>query len=101
MWELIKIVIPKIMSEWESLAFCMRYRPEEVEAFGKEHAQDLKGCCKKLFINWLTTGHGPNPKTYQVLLKHIKEVEELKAVSEVIEKELIEGKVICQIRLLL
>ena len=90
MWELTKIVIPKIMSEWESLAFCMRYRPEEVEVFRKE--QNLKDCCKKLFTNWLTTGHGPKPKTYQILLKHIKEVEALKAVSEVIEKELTEGK---------
>ena len=68
----------------------MRYRAEEVEAFKKE--QNLKECCKKLFINWLTSGHGPKPKTYQILLKHIKKVEELTTASEVIEKELIEGK---------
>ena len=78
------------MSEWESLAYCMRYSPEEVEAFKKE--QNLKECCKKLFINWLTTDHDPKPKTYQILLKHIKEVEELTTASEAIEKELIEGK---------
>ena len=88
MFELLEIVAPRMMAEWESLAYCMKYTPEEVAAF-KKNASDLKECCKNLFINWLTTGHVPKPKTYQTLLKHIKKISNLTAASEAIERELI------------
>ena len=91
MWELTEIVAPKVMAEWESLAYRMRYSPEEVKAF-KRDSQDVKECCKKLFDNWLTTAHGPKPKTYLTLLNCIKKIDELTSTSEVIEKELIKGK---------
>ena len=91
MFELTEIVAPKMMAEWESLAFCMRYTPADVAAFKKD-AKDLRECCRNLFNNWVTTGHGPKPKTYQTLLKYIKKIDNLAAASEVIEKDLIEGK---------
>ena len=91
MFELIEIVAPKVMAEWESLAYCMRYTTAEVAAFKKD-AKDLKECCRNLFDRWLTTSHGPKPKTYQTLLKHIKKIMNLQAASKAIEKELIEGK---------
>ena len=91
MWELINIVIPNIMHEWEALAFCMKYTPGEVESFRKD-SKDLTECCTKLFKNWLITNHGPKPKTYQTLLKYIKKIKELTAASEIIEEELIKGK---------
>ena len=90
MWELIQFVIPKIKAEWKRLAFCMRYKPEDVNAFKKD-SQDVQECCEKLFENWLTTSHGPVPKTYQTLLHHIKKIDKRAAVSEAIERELIEG----------
>ena len=93
MWELIQIVIPKIKAEWRNLAFCMRYKPEDVNAFQKV-SQSLEECCQKLFENWLTTSHGPIPKTYQTLLNHIRKVDRLAAASKAIEKELIEGGII-------
>ena len=92
MWALIETVIPHIKSEWEDLAFYMKYELQDVEVFKKE-SRDLKECCKKLFTNWLTTKHGPTPKTYQTLLKYIKKVENLAAVSETIEKKLTQGRV--------
>ena len=88
MWELIKIVVPKIKAQWESLAYCMRYGIAEVESFKEEPSK----ACQYLFANWLSTNHGPTPKTYQTLLEHIKEIDELKAASEEIEKELIQGR---------
>ena len=91
MFELTEIVAPKMMAEWESLAFCMRYTLADVAAFKKD-TKDLKECCRNLFANWLTTDHGPKPKTYQTLLKHIKKINNLTAASEAIEKDLIEGK---------
>ena len=91
MFELTEFVAPKMMAEWESLAFCMRYNPDDVAAFRKD-AKDLKECCRNLFTNWLTTDHGPKPKTYQTLLKHIKKISNLTAAFKAIEKDLIEGK---------
>ena len=91
MFELIKFVIPNILAEWETVAYAMRYDPNDVQAFKKD-THDTNECCKKLFINWITTSHGPEPKTYQTLLHHIKEIDNLKTASEAIEKELIKGK---------
>lgn len=90
MHELNEIVAPKIMAKWESLAYCMRYKPLEVEAFRK-YSQDLKERCMQMFSDWLTTSHGPTPKTYQTLLNHIKKIKDLASASEAIEKELIQG----------
>jgi len=91
MWELKEIVIPKIKAEWNDLAYCMRYKPEEVEGFRKD-SRDLSECCEKLFTDWLRTSHGPTPKTYQTLLKYIKKIDKLTAVSKTIEEDLIKGK---------
>ena len=91
MYELIEIVIPKIKAEWETLAYSMRYQPSDVKGF-RGDSQDFQQCCKELFINWITTDHGPKPKTYQTLLNHIKKIENLLAVSESIKKELIQGR---------
>ena len=90
MFELTQIVIPKIKAEWESLAYCMRYTPEEVNNFRRD-SQDSGECCKNLLANWISTSHGPNPKTYQTLLKHIKKNNKLIVASEAIAKELIEA----------
>ena len=91
MFELTEIVIPKIMDKWERLAYRMRYKAREVEVFKKD-SHDLRECCTKLFIDWLETGHDPTPKTYQTLLHYIKQIKDLTAASEEIERELIEGK---------
>ena len=88
---MISIFIPKIKAHCEDLAYCMRYTIEEVEGFKKD-SQDLHEHCKRLFVNWLKTDHGPKPKTYQTLLKHIKKIKALSSASKEIEKELIEGK---------
>ena len=90
MFELTKIVIPKIKADWESLAYCMRYTPEEVNGFRKD-SQNSDDCCRNLFTNWISTSHGPKPKTYETLLKHIKKIDNLIAASEAVQKELIEG----------
>ena len=90
MWELIDVVIPKIKVHWKYLAYRMRYNRGDVAAFEKD-SKDLKGCCKKLFNNWLETGHGPEPKTYHTLLMCIKDVDNLTAASKIIEEELIKG----------
>ena len=87
MWDLIKIVIPKIQSEWEDIAYSMRYDINIVKTI-KEDCQNSEKCCKKLFEDWLTTSHGATPKTWFELLNRIKEVDSLKATVAAIEEEL-------------
>ena len=89
-WELLEYVRPKIKAEWKQLAYCMRYTVEEVEAINKE-AKDMNDCCEKLFTNWISSNHGPKPKTYQTLLKHIKKIDNLAAAFQGIKEQLIQG----------
>ena len=91
MKELGKIVIPNIETEWKYLAYCMGYTLQEVKMYEKEFRSPNE-CCTKVFDNWLRTDRGPSPKTYQTLLEHIKEVDELTVASEEIERELIKGR---------
>ena len=90
MYELFKTVIPKVKAHWQKLAFAMKYDNGEVDAFDKE-GRDFEERCYKMFNNWLTTGHGPTPKTYETLLKYIQKTDDLTAAHEAIEKELIKG----------
>ena len=87
MWHLIKVVIPKIQSEWEDVAYSMQYDINFVKTI-KEDCQNSEKCCKKLFEDWLTTSHGVMPKTWFVLLERIKEVDSLKATVAAIEVKL-------------
>ena len=90
MWELKKFVIPKIEAEWKDLAYCMKFKLERIEAIEKD-SKDQQKCCERLLTDWLTTSD-PKPKTYKNLLKYIKKIDKLTAVSKTIEKDLIEGK---------
>ena len=53
-------------------------------------SQDCGECCKKLLANWISTSHGPNPKTYQTLVAHVKKNNKLIVASEAIAEELSE-----------
>ena len=80
------------MAKWKDLAYCMDYSIVKVDAFKENSYGDSRKCCLELIENWLSTNHGPTPKTYRTLLKHIKMVDSLAEVSKEIEEELIEGK---------
>jgi len=89
MWDLIKIVIPKIQAEWEDVAYCMGYDVNFVAATKEDFSNSDKRC-RHILTDWLRTSRGPAPKTWQTLLSKLKDVENLKAAVERIEKELIE-----------
>ena len=80
------------MARWKHLAYCMNYSIVEVNAFKENFHGDSQKCCQELLKDWLSTNHGPTPKTYQTLLNHIKKIDDLAAVSEEIEEKLIKGK---------
>ena len=87
MWNLIKIVIPKIQAEWEDVAYSMQYDVTTVKTFKKDY-RDSSTCCKALLEDWLSSSHGITPKTWSKLLERIKDVDSLEAASEDIEKGL-------------
>ena len=91
MWALIKIVVPKVKSRWENLAYSMGYSVNAVRGFERD-GRNSDEQCRKLFEDWLTTGHGSTPKTWQKLLQRIKQVDDLTAAVEEIEKELFNCK---------
>ena len=91
MWALIKIVIPKVKPRWENLAYSMGYSVNAVRGFERD-GRNSEEQCRKLFEDWLTTGHGCTPKTWQKLLQRIKQVDDLTAAVEEIEKELFNCK---------
>ena len=87
MWDLIKIVIPKIKANWEHLAYSLKYDIPTVNAIDKD-SHDSGQSCEKLFKDWLSTNHGAAPKTWSTLLEKIKEVDGLFAAADDIEREL-------------
>ena len=87
MWDLIKIVIPKVKAEWEYLAYSMEYNIATVKATKKD-CSDSEECCKTLFEDWLSTDHGAAPKTWSTLLQKIRDVDSLAAAVDNIKGQL-------------
>ena len=90
MFDLTKIVIPKIMNEWEYIAEALRYDLATIKAIKDKQRADPKQCCREFFIDWLMTNNGAKagPKVWSTLLDALKEVDEIAAdiVEDMIEK---------------
>ena len=86
-WPIIKIVIPKVKSEWEDVAYSMKYDIPAVRGF--KTSSDDGRCCKNLFTDWLSTNNGITPKTWCTLLSCIKDVEDLQVIAEKIEIQIL------------
>ena len=81
MFHLSKIVIPKIMNQWEYIAEALYYDLPVIEAIKKKGKEDPKECCRELFKDWLTTNNGAEagPKVWSTLLDALKVVDEISA----------------------
>ena len=88
MSDLLKIVVPKTAAHWDTLAYFLDFEVPRVEIIRKQYPNDPEGSCKEVFIHWLTSDEGISPKTWGVLLKSLKEIKKLTAVTEQIEKAL-------------
>ena len=84
---MIEIVVPRIASHWEEVAYALRYEIYIVQAIKQKHFGDPKRCCMELLIDWLTTDHGVSPKTWSTLLKAIGDIEELVSIKQEIIEE--------------
>lgn len=81
MFDLRKIVIPKIMNEWEFVAEAFYYDLATITAIKQTQQNDPRKCCGEIFKDWLTTNHGAKagPKVWSTLLEKLKEIDEISA----------------------
>ena len=81
MFDLTKLVIPKVMNEWEYIAEALRYDLATIKAIKDKEHQDPKKCCREFFKDWLMTNNGAKagPKVWSTLLDVLKEVDEISA----------------------
>ena len=87
LWNVIKIVIPKIIPHWKDVSRSLAFDEHTISAIESE-ARNIKECCEKLFLKWLNSNHGLTPKTWNTLFYCIKEIDELTAAAKEIETEL-------------
>ena len=79
MFDMTKIVIPKVMNQWEYIAEALRYDLAIIEAIKVKEGRDPKKCCREFFKDWLMTNNGAKagPKVWSTLLDTLKEVDEI------------------------
>ena len=90
MFDLTKIVIPKIMNEWEYIAEALHYDLATIRAIKEKGREDPKICCREFFKDWLVSDNGAKagPKVWSTLLNALKEVHDISAdiVEDIIKK---------------
>ena len=71
--ELQKIVIPKVMNNWEEVAEALQYDDEQIERIKQSEHGDPKRCCREFFRDWLRTKRGTGPKKWSTLFNVLKD----------------------------
>ena len=76
MFDLMKIVIPEIMNEWEYIAYALRYNITTIKAIKERERENPKKCCEEFFMDWLTTGNGAKagPKVWSTLINALIDI---------------------------
>lgn len=90
MIELIKIVIPKILTEWEHIAYALYYEISTVDGIKQKGREDPRKCCEEFFKDWLQTNNGARtgPKVWSTLLDTLKKVDTISAdtIKDIVAK---------------
>ena len=90
MHQVVKIVVPRIAGHWKEVAYNLHYDVTRVRIIQERCRDDPEQCTCELFMYWLLSSEGLGPRSWETLLSALKQMPNLKAVSESIEKELIE-----------
>lgn len=90
MHHVMRVVVPKIAGHWKAVAFNLHYDVTRVRIIQEQCRDDPEQCSCELFMYWLQSSEGLGPRSWQTLLSVLKDTPKLTAVSESIEKELIE-----------
>ena len=75
MADLNKIVVVKVMIQWEKLADGFRYDDQVIANIKLQNRENPEECCRAFLRNWLITNNGERtgPKTWSTLFDIIKE----------------------------
>ena len=94
MHDLTKIVIPRIMNQWEYVAEALFYDLAVIIAIKQQKGSEgPKQCCREFFKDWLTSKNGTSPKEWLTLINALNEVDEISTnIIEDIVKEVIQLK---------
>ena len=90
MHDLNRIVIPKVLPVWESVAYALCYDIPTVRLIKSKHNDNPTKCCRELFEDWLVTSNGATPKTWGTLLDKLKQINNLTRATKQIREELIQ-----------
>ena len=71
------MVIPKVMNQWEHIAFALAYEIADVEAIKTKGDKVSKKCCEEFFKDWLTTNNGDGPKVWSTLINALEKVDDI------------------------
>ena len=88
-----KIVIPKVMNQWQELAEGFRYDDEIIDKIKAQRSNNPQECCREFFRDWLRFDHCEGPKTWLKLLEIIEEYTLIaKDIKEKIREEVLQLK---------
>ena len=82
------IVIPKISSEWKTVADFLELDLSLIKIIQERCKNDSTKCCGEMLREWLMSDSGLQPKTWSTLIKTLKVIKQLPAVTEEIEQKL-------------
>ena len=86
-WQLYQFIVPEIIVHCKEVAFIsLHYDHSTVKRIEASHKGEPKKCCQLLLGDWLSTNNGVGPKTWETLLKQLKEFEKLAASVEEIDE---------------
>ena len=90
MHHVMRVVVPKIAGHWKEVAFNLHYDVTRVRIIQEQCRDDPEQCSCELFMYWLQSSEGMGPRSWETLMSVFKDIPKLTAVSESIERELIE-----------
>ncbi|XP_065916801.1 uncharacterized protein [Dysidea avara] len=87
------IVIPRVAAHWREVADYLDYHPSMIQVIDQRWRDPIQ-CCQDLFRDWLGAKYEKGLRNWATLLSTLKQIRILKAVTEEIEKELIDLKLL-------
>ena len=88
MKDLHQLVIPCIAAEWKTVADYLEFKLSMIKVIEEQCRNNPVKCCTELFRQWLSNDYGVRPRTWSTLIKTLKEIKQLSAVTEEIEGKL-------------
>ena len=82
------LLIPKISSEWKTMADFLEMKFSVIDAIEEKCKNDSVKCCEELLREWLKNDHGLQPKTWSTLIQTLKEFKKLSTVGKEVEQAL-------------